>query len=103
MADHPSAHLDERDLEAAERPVLEPPGQGEPPQEIAQVVRQDEEKEPHLVAHEPVTGKACPVQGVLAFLDPLLGCASLVVEVHDPLGSSRQVRDNESDAREEFA
>ena len=103
MSHDPAAHLDELDLEASERPVLEPPGQCQPAEEIAQVVPQDEEKEPHLVAHEPVTGKACPVQGVLAFPDPLLGCASLVVEVHDPLGSSRQVRDNESDAREEFA
>ena len=50
MAHNPAAHFDELDLEDSERPVLEPPGQGQPPQEIAQVVPQDEEKEPHLVA-----------------------------------------------------
>jgi hypothetical protein len=28
MAHNPAAHFDELDLEASERPVLEPPGQG---------------------------------------------------------------------------
>ena len=43
--------------------------------------------------------QACPLDGVFAFLDPLLGRAALIVECDDPLGGSAQVGYNEPDAR----
>jgi hypothetical protein len=39
----------------------------------------------------------------LAFLDPLLACPALVVEVNDALGRAAHVRHDEADARIEFA
>jgi hypothetical protein len=39
----------------------------------------------------------------LAFLDPLLACAALVVEGDDPLGQARQIGDDEADARIELS
>ena len=43
--------------------------------------------------------QACPLDGVFAFLGPLLGRAALIVECDDPLGGSAQVGYNEPDAR----
>lgn len=39
-----------------------------------------------------------PLHGVLAFLDPLFGCAALIVEADDTFGRARQVPDDEADA-----
>ena len=38
------------------------------------------ELEPDLVVAKAVTGQARPVDRVLAFLDPLLGCTPAIVE-----------------------
>ena len=42
--------------------------------------------QPHLIVHKVVTGQPLPFDGVLAFLDPLVRCAALVVEPHHPFG-----------------
>jgi len=44
-----------------------------------------------------------PLDRALTFLDPLLGRATLVVEVHDASGRTSHVGDDKADAREEFA
>src|ERR1035437_5399940 len=67
-------------------PVTHCLGQYRLPQEVAQVVGQHEQLQPHLVVHKVVTGQPRPFDGVLAFLDPLLRRAPLVVEPHHPFG-----------------
>src|ERR1035437_5533031 len=69
-----------------QRPVTHRSGQHGLPQEVAQVVRQHEQLQPHLVVHKVVTGQSRPFDRVLAFLDPLLRRAPLVVEPHHPFG-----------------
>jgi len=44
-----------------------------------------------------------PFDRALALLDILLGCATLVVEHHDPIGTAREVGDDEADARVKLA
>jgi hypothetical protein len=62
------------------------------------------ELETHRVGGEGATGQPRPLDRVLAFLDVLLACAALVVaalvvEGDHALGGSRQVGDDEADAR----
>ena len=70
-------------LETRQGPVLDGHGENEPAQEIAEVVGDHPEEQPHLIGPEPVTGEAGPVGGGLALLDPLLGRPALVVEADD--------------------
>jgi hypothetical protein len=67
-------------------PVTNRLGQYRLPQEVAQVVGQHEQLQPHFVVHKVVTGQAGPFDGVLAFLDPLFRRAPLVIEAHHPFG-----------------
>jgi len=46
--------------------------QRQPPQEVAQVVRQGEQLQADLVVREVVAGQPRPIQGDLAFFDALL-------------------------------
>ena len=57
----------------------------------------------YLVAPEAVTGKPGPVDPVLAFLDALLRCATLIVEGDDALGGAGQVGHGEPDTGEQLA
>jgi hypothetical protein len=59
--------------------VLDAVGQGQPPQEVAQVVRRGEQLQADLVVHEVVAGQPRPLHRVLALLDPLLGRPATVV------------------------
>jgi hypothetical protein len=43
-----------------------------------------------------MAGKSSPVHCILAFLDPLLRCASLVAELHHIAGFPSKVRHNET-------
>jgi len=86
-----------------QRPVTHRSGQHSLPQEVAQVVRQHEQLQPHLVVYKVVTGQSGSFDGVLAFLDPLLRRAPLVVEPHHPFGWPAQIGHDEPDAREQFA
>ena len=45
-----------------------------------------------------MAGKPRPVQGVLTFLAPLLGCALLVIEFDNIAGLPPKVRHNEADS-----
>src|SRR5258705_9288552 len=53
--------------------------------------------EPHGVGCERPASQPCPLDRALALLDPLLACATLVVERDDPLGRTAHVRHNEAD------
>ena len=81
MAHQPSTYLDEPRLDTCQRPALYGLRQSQPSEKVAQIVGQDEQPQPHLVSHELVTREPSPIEGVLPFLDPLLRCASAIVEV----------------------
>jgi len=77
------AGFEEPLLETGQGPASDGERQDEPAEQIAQVVRDHPEEQPHLIGPEPVTGEAGPVGRGLAFLDPLLGRPALVVEADD--------------------
>ena len=79
------------------------PGQHGLPQEVAQIVGQHEQLQPHLVFRKVVAGQAGPLDGILASLDPLLRRAPLVVEPHHPFGGPAEIGHHEPDPREQFA
>ena len=56
MAHQSTARLDESGLNARQRPALYRLRQRKPSNEVAQVVGQDEQPQPHLVGHELVAG-----------------------------------------------
>ena len=78
-------------------------GKDQTAQKIAQVVGQNKQSQPHLIRDKALAGQPRPVQGILAFLDPLLGPAATVVKVNHPLGSCAPVGQDETDSRKEFA
>src|SRR5437667_8508024 len=86
MSDEAPAGFEEPLLETRQGPVLDGHGENEPAQEIAEVVGDHPEEQPHLIGPEPVTGEAGPVGGGLALLEPLLGRPPLVVEAEDCSG-----------------
>ena len=57
-------------------------GQRQSPPQIAEVVGDDTQPEPHLVGAEAMAAKPRHLDRLLAFLYPLLGRATLVVEAH---------------------
>ena len=75
----------------------------QPPPEIPEVVGQHAELQPDLIRPEPVTRQARPMCRLLAFLDPLLRRASLVVKPHDGTIREREIRHEEADAGEQLA
>src|SRR5436190_21961449 len=83
MSDEAPAGFEEPLLETRQGPVLDGHGENEPAQEIAEVVGDHPEEQPHLIGPEPVTGEAGPVGGGLAPLDPRLGRPAVVVEADD--------------------
>src|SRR3989454_8565790 len=58
MSDEAPAGFEEPLLETREGPVLDGHGENEPAQEIAEVVGDHPEEQPHLIGPEPVTGEA---------------------------------------------
>ena len=48
-------------------------GKDQMPQKIAQVIGQNKQTQPHLIRDKMLAGQSRPVQGILVFLDPLLG------------------------------
>ena len=71
-------------------------GNCQTPQEIIRVVSQSKELKTDLIIHEIMTRKPHPVQGVFAFLNPLLSSASLVIEFDNIAGLPPKVRHNET-------
>ncbi len=102
MPDHLGSDLDELLTERSQRPFLHWLGQCQTPQGIAQVVGQCEQLKTNLIVHEIMTWQPCPVQCILAFLNQLLGCASLVVEPHHVAGFPPKIRHNEADPWKQF-
>ena len=78
-------------------------GKDQTPQKIAQVIGQNKQSQPHLIRDKLLAGQSRPVQGILAFLDPLLGGAATVVKVNRALGSCAHIGYDETDSRKKFA
>jgi len=97
------AGLEQPLLETREGPALNGDGQDEPTQQIAEVVGDHPEEQPHLVGPEAMAGEAGPVGGFLALLDPLLGRPALVVEADDGAIRPSQGGDDEAHPRKEFS
>src|SRR5437016_5257064 len=96
MSDEPRAGLEKPLLEARQGPALDGDGQDQPAQQIAEVIGDHPEEQPHLVGPEAVAGEPGPVGGFLAFLDPLLCRPALVVEADDGPVRPRQGGDDEA-------
>jgi len=103
MSDEPRAGLEEPLLETRQGPALDGDGQDQPAQQIAEVIGDHPEGQPHLVGPEAMAGEPGPVGGFLAFLDPLLGRPALVVEADDGAISPGQGGDDEAHPRKEFS
>ena len=95
--------LDEPRLNTCQRPALCRFWQSQPSEEFTQVVGQDEQRESHLISHELMARKSCPVEGIFALLDPLLCCASAIVEFRYPYWWIAEVGDDEADSGKQFA
>ncbi len=67
-------------LQTRQRPAFDSSEQCQSPPQITQVVRQQAQREPHLVGAEPMAREASHPYGLLAFLDPLLGRSPFVIE-----------------------
>src|SRR5262249_44774881 len=102
MPDQPSAGLEQPVLETGQRPVPDGDRQHQPTQQVAEVVGDDAEQQPHLVGPAGVAGEPGPVGRGLALLDPLLGRSALVVEADDGSVPPGQGGDDEADPREQL-
>ena len=102
MPDQAAASLEGSLLEARQRPALDGAGEGEPAQQIPEVVGDDAQEQPHLIGAKAVTGEPGAVDRGLALLDPLLRRPALVVEADDRPVRPGQGGDDETHAGEEF-
>ena len=102
MAHNSGPDLDELELQARQRPVGRGFGQFNAAQNGGHVVGQRVQLQPHLDVVEPPARQPRPAEGILAFLDMLLGGATLIVEAHHPAGLHRKVGDDEAQAGEQL-
>ena len=102
VLDQPTAGLHQSVLQARQRPALDPVRQSEPSPQVAQVVGQHAQLQSHFVGPKTMARKPRPVCGLLAFFNPLLGRAALVVEAHHRPTRQRHVRHDKTDAREQL-
>src|SRR2546427_4784931 len=83
MSDEAPAGFEEPLLETRQGPVLDGHGENEPAQEIAEVVGDHPEEQPHLIGPEPVTGEAGPGGGGVGPPSPPLRRPAVGVEEED--------------------
>src|SRR2546427_7972152 len=74
----------------------------QPPPQVAQVVGDYTQPEPYLVRPKAVAAQAGHLHRLLAFFDPLLRRAPLVVETHHGPAVRLQVGHDESDPAEQL-
>jgi len=89
-------------LQTGQRPVLDSSGQRQPPPQIAQIVGQQAQRQPHLIGAKPMTGKPRHLDRLLAFLDPPLRRPAFVVEAHHRPTRHLQVGHNEPQSWEQL-
>ena len=66
-----AAALDQPLLQAGQRPAVDPCWQRQPPPQVAQVVGDQTEPQPHLIGPEAVAGKPRHRNRLLTFFDPV--------------------------------
>ena len=93
--------LDQFLPERRERPVAHFTGQGWCPHEVGKIVGEGKELKAHRVTPEPVPGELRPLDRVLPLFVPLLGSASLVVEVNHGARMPPEISHDEPYAGEE--
>ncbi len=103
MADDLGADLDQLLLQARQRPVFDRLWRRQCAQEVAEIVGERMELQAHCVGGERPALQPRPLDRTLAFLDPLLGGAALVLEGDDALGRAAHVGDDEANARIKLA
>ena len=97
------ADLDQLLFQAGQRPVRDRLGRRQRAQEIAEIVGERMKLEPNNIGSERFARQPRLLDRVLAFLDPRLARAALIVEGDNMLGRPGQVGDDESDAGVKFA
>jgi hypothetical protein len=102
MSDEPRAGLEEPLLEARQGPGLDGDGQDQPAQQIAEVLGDHPEEQPHLVGPEAVAGEARSVGGGVAVLVPRVRRLALTIEADDGPAGPGERRDNGARPGKEF-
>ena len=102
MAHYLCPNLDQLFPQRRQCPVPHCSGQHRLTKEVSHVVCQDEQLQPHLIVHKVMTRQPCPLERVLAFLDPLLCRAPKVVEAYDTFRGPTQVGYDEPHPRKQF-
>src|SRR5262249_32633090 len=103
MADDLGADLDQLLLQARQRPVFDRLWRRQRAQKVAEIVSERMKLQAHRVGGERPARQPRPLDRTLAFLDPLLSRAALVVEGDDALGRAAHVGHDEADAGIKFA
>src|SRR5271170_7195756 len=103
VADHLGSDLDQLLAQAGQRPRLRRLRRRQRPHEVAKVVGKSMKLEANRVGGKGTARQASPLDRALAFLDPLLRSAAVIVESDDALGWSCQVGHDEADARVQLA
>ena len=98
VTDELRAGLDQLLLEVGQRPVLDRFRRCQCSQEVAKIVGERMKLKPNGVGRERPARQPRPADRTLAFLDPLLGRAALIVECDNPFCRARQIGDDEADA-----
>src|ERR1022692_4864330 len=102
VLDQASACFHQPLLQARERPVLDSLRQHQPPPQVPQVVGQHAQPESYLIGPEMMAAQPRHLHRLLAFFDPLLRRASLVVETDHSPAVRPQVGHDESDSGEQL-
>ncbi len=94
--------LDQPLLQARQGPVPDSPGEHHLSPQVADIIGNDTQPQPHLVGPEPMATEARRLHRLLAFFDLLLGCPTLIIEpVHRPARQG-QVGHNEPNSGEQL-
>ncbi len=99
----PCAGFDQTALQASQRPVGHLLRQISALQEDAEIVGQCVQLKADLVLLLALAGQPRQIDRLLAFLDMLLCCAALIVELDNPVCLHRQAVDHKSDTGKQLA
>ena len=95
VADEAGSNLNQLELKAGQRPVGHRSGQFDKAQKRGQVASQGVQS--HVVVAEPLLRQPCPADGIVAFVDVLLGDVSSIVKAGDLVRFHGQVDDDAAD------
>src|ERR1035437_7145241 len=102
VLDQSSTRFHQPLLQARQRPVLDSLRQHQPPPQVHKVVGQHAQPESYLIGPEMMAAQPRHLHRLLAFFDPLLRRASLVVETDHSPTVHPQIGHDESDSGEQL-